>query len=435
MLQKTPSLVIKWSSRQVVIATLFVVFVFLAFWLLFRFREVLFLLFIAIILGTATKPAVDWLATRRVPRVYGEVLVYILLLLALAGFILLAVPMILEQSTALASLAATYYGKLRELLFASNSSLLRRLAINLPFSLQLETLIQNTQPAAPAAPGAAATPETADLVAQAFQYAGLAVRVLFSVVAVFLMGFYWSLEGDRAIRSIMLFFPADRREEIRSIVEAIQAKLGGYLLGQSLLCLTIGGLQLIAYLIIGLPNALVLGLIAGVMEAVPTVGPALGALPALLIAASTDPSKIIWVLASTGVIQFLENNLLVPRIMDKSVGVNPLLTLLSLAALSSLMGLPGALMAIPIAAILQLIFGRLVLDRNGGAPPQPEGRDYISYLRLQAQEISQDVRKHVRNKEEAVERESDEVEDAIEALANDLDRILAQVNQEEATTA
>src|SRR5690606_35632269 len=130
---------------------------------------------------------------------------------------------------------------------------------------------------------------------------------------------------------------------------------------------------------------------------------------------------------------FLENNLLVPRIMDRSVGVHPLLTLLALAAFSSLMGLVGALLAVPIAAIIQYLFSRFVLDRFKDQQLMPRGRDYISFLRLKVQEISQDTRKQIGQNENG-QGEIDEMQEEarrdlveeIEVLANELDQILSQ---------
>lgn len=408
------------------LATLAVVSIAASFWLVYRFRLVVLVLFIAIVLGTAMKPAVDWLARRRIPRVTGEVLIYIFLLVSLIGFLLLTIPLILEQSTALINLLSEYYRGLRSLMLLSPSSLIQRLGIRLPFQLQMQNLVQ---PATP--PAATPAANAGDAVAQALHYAGLFTQSIFSLIAVFLMAFYWTLEGDRAIRFIVLLVPSENRENVREMVEAIQGKLGGYLFGQLLLSLTIAIMSLAAYLLIGLPNALVLALIAGVMESVPMVGPILGALPALLVAASADPAKVPWVLAAAAITQLIENNLLVPRIMDRSVGVHPLLTLLSFAALSSLFGLAGAVMAVPIAAIIQLTTSRYLLNQDDTATPQPVGRDRVSYLRLQANEIAQDIRKQVRKKEETVDRTSDQVEDAIETLANDLDGVLAQMSHEE----
>ncbi|HEX7972774.1 MAG TPA: AI-2E family transporter [Anaerolineales bacterium] len=401
MIQEPVSPPSSWPPRQIMLATLSVVSIAAGFWLVYRFRLVFVILFVAIVLGTAMKPAVDWMARRHIPRVTGQVLIYIILTVSLIGFLLLTVPLILEQSTALVNLLSDYYRNLRALMVLSPSSLIQRLGIRLPFQLQMTNLVQPTP-----SPAAAQAASAGDAVAQALRYISLFTQSIFSLIAVFLMAFYWTLEGDRAIRSMVLLVPLENRENLREMIEAIQAKLGGYLFGQLLLSLTIAIMSLTAYLLIGLPNALVLALIAGVMESVPMVGPILGALPALLVASSADPAKVPWVLAAAAITQLIENNLLVPRIMDRSVGVHPLLTLLSFAALSSLFGLVGALMAVPIAAIIQLATSRYLLNQDDTASPVPAGRDRVSYLRLQAQEIAQDIRKQVRNKEETIDRTS-----------------------------
>lgn len=422
---------LRWTSRQVVLATLFVVAVGLAFWLLFRFREVLFLLFSAVVIGTAIKPAVRWLQGRGLPPLYGQVLIYALLLVLFVGFLLLVVPLILEQGTVLVSQLSDYYDQVRNFMVRSPSGLLQRLGFRLPPQFEAEALMQDPEALAPEEGSPLEEAGPVDRVARAFGLAGTAARGVLSAVAIILMSFYWTQEGDRAIRSLLLLFPQDRREDVRSLIDAIEARVGGYILGLAVLSFIVGGMALVAYLLIGLPNAFVLALFAGVMEAIPVVGPVLGALPAALVGFSISTATGMWVLVASALIQFIENYVLVVRVMGRSVGVHPLLTLLALAAFSSLLGLAGALLAIPLAAVIQLLINRLVLDPQQSAPEKPEGRDYLSYLRLQAQEISQDVRKQVRSKEAIVDESSDQVEDMIEAIANDLDRVLTQVNPSE----
>jgi hypothetical protein len=184
-----------------------------------------------------------------------------------------------------------------------------------------------------------------------------------------------------------------------------------------------------SYLLIGLPNALVLALIAGVLEAVPMVGPLLGAIPALLVALSMGPDKLIWVIVSTVVIQQLENSLLVPRVMRKAVGVNPFVTLLAIFAFSSFYGIAGALMAIPLAAIIQLILNHFVFHPVTIEPDLSTGRDYSSRLRYEAQDLVQDLRKQARLKRDGSDlriKQIDQVMDEIETITTDLDALLTQ---------
>jgi predicted PurR-regulated permease PerM len=224
--------------------------------------------------------------------------------------------------------------------------------------------------------------------------------------------------------------PKSRRESIVELITAMESKIGYFIAGQGALCLAVGVLALTSYLIIGLPNALVLALVAGALEAVPMVGPTLGAIPAGLIALSISPTMLLWVVVATVVIQLLENNFLVPRIMSKAVGVNPFVSLLAIFAFSSLFGVAGALMAIPIAAIIQLLLERFVFRPVDLIPDDSPGRDITSRLRYEAKDLEQDLQKQARLKKggSAIEvKQIDSVMDEVEALTTDLDALLSQI--------
>jgi len=145
----------------------------------------------------------------------------------------------------------------------------------------------------------------------------------------------------------------------------------------------------------------------------------------MLLALSIEPNKMIWVVVAAIVIQQSENYLLVPRIMGRSVGVHPVVTLLAIAGFSSLAGVAGAVLAIPMAAILQLLMERLFLGPEALEPEQPSKRDTVSDLRFEAQELVQDVRMQVRHKETVASGSDDRMEDAIEAIATKIDEALA----------
>ncbi len=399
-------------------ATLILVFVALSFWLLYRFNQVIFMLFVAIVLGTVIRPVVTWLHRRGLPRIAGVILVYMLLLTLLVGFLLLLFPLIIEQGTTIATTVPDYYQTLREWLGNSPNQLIVRLSKFIPPLLpELE-------------PGQQTGEEMLASAGQALGYLASASRGIFLTTAILLLAFHWTLDGPRAVQSLVSLLPNSQRESISELILAMETKIGFYLAGQAVLCLAIGILALIAYLLIGLPNALVLALIAGVLEAVPMVGPLLGAIPAALIAFSIAPAKLIWVVVATLIIQQLENSLLVPRVMRKAVGVNPFVSLLAIFAFSSLFGIAGALMAIPIAAMIQLLLNRFVFQPRVTEAEGSTGRDYASRLRYETQSLAQDLRKQARlNKggSDSRVRQIDQVMDEIEAITTDLDALLAQV--------
>jgi predicted PurR-regulated permease PerM len=409
----------QWTFRRVMWATFVLAFVAGSFWLLYRFHQVVFMLFIAIVMGTVIRPAVTWLHRRGLPRIAAVILVYLLLLALLIGFVVLLFPLIVEQGTTIAAAVPGYYQSLREWMMGTPSPLMERLSKFLPATLPAMKAIQQTGQQMLAFAG------------QAVGYVTSAAKAIFMATAILLLASHWTLDGPRSIRSLLLLVPTGQRESISELISAMESKVGFYIAGQGVLCLFIGIMALIAYLLIGLPNALVLALLAGALEAVPMVGPLLGAIPAALVALSIEPSKLIWVIAATVVIQQTENIVLVPRVMRKAVGVNPFVSLLAIFAFSSLFGIAGALMAIPIAAIIQLLLDRFIFQPAAMESEVSTGRDFASRLRYEAQDLAQDLRKQARLKKGGSDqrvKQIDQVMDEIETITTDLDSLLAQVN-------
>jgi predicted PurR-regulated permease PerM len=412
-----------WTFRRVVWATLVLISVVLGFWLIYRFNQVIFTLFVAVVIGTVIRPAVAWLHQRGLPQTVGVILVYLVMLLLLTGFLLLLFPLISTQSTTIAAAVPDYYQNLREWVIENPNQSLASLREFLPATLPSLKPVQLTGQEMMASAG------------QVAGYVGMLARVIFTATIILVLAFYWTLNGPRIIQSYLLLIPQNQRESLSELFSAMESKVGLYMVGQGFLCIVIGLMALVAYLLIGLPNALVLALIAGVLEAVPMIGPFLGAVPAALVAISIAPGKLIWVIIATIVIQQLENSLLVPRIMKKAVGVNPFVTLLALFAFSTLFGLAGALMAIPIAAMIQLALNHFVFQQATVEMEVSEGRDYASRLRYEAQDLAQDLRKQARLKKAGSDltvKKIEKVMDEIETITTDLDALLARANKVDA---
>src|SRR5215207_2063451 len=286
--------VVTWTTSQVVLATIFVVCVFLTFWLLYRLRDVLFLFFVAIVVGTAIRPAVEWMHRRGVPRATGIILIYILIAILVVGFMAMIVPLLADQATEISRTAPEYYTNFRTALIDSGNRLLQNIGWRIPSQLTL--LVRRDTNAE----------EVFDQVGQTLLYANLVLKGVLGTLVVFLLAYYWTQEGNLILRSLLRIMPPQRKKNIREFIQLAESKLGGYVRGQGLLCAAVGLTAFIAYLLIGLPYILVLAIFAGVMEMVPVFGPALGAIPALLVALSIDPSKALWVVIATVVIQLLE---------------------------------------------------------------------------------------------------------------------------------
>jgi len=348
-MKQTPSLEIPmtWTTRQVVLATIVVVCVFLTFWLLYRLQTLILFLFISIVIGTAIRPGVDRLQRYGISRTIGVILIYILIIALLIGFLALILPLMADQATEFSSHVPQYYSEQRSLLVNSNNRLLQNIGLRMPPGLSL--FISKD----PTAEGLLTQ------VTQTVFYANLFIKGILSIMAVFLLAYYWTQESNQVVRTLIRLIPLERRHQTEQFLYAADRMIGGYVRGQGILCLAVGTAAFISYTLIGLPYALVLAVFAGITEMIPIFGPALGAIPALLAALSIDPQKAIWVLVATGIIQASESIWLVPRIMKDSMGVNPIIILLSLVAFSSVFGFPGAVLALPLAAMIQLIINRI----------------------------------------------------------------------------
>lgn len=419
MLNTSSSQPYTWTFWRVVWSTLVLVSVGLSFWFLYRFSQVIFILFVAIVIGTIIRPVVVWLQRQGLPPKAGVIVVYLLLLALFIGFVLLLFPLIAEQSATITAAVPGYYQSLRGWMFDQPNQWMESLSAVLPTTLSLPDPVQQTGQ------------EMLDSASQALGYVNSAAQVIFTAVAVLLLAFYWTLDGPHTIHSWLLLVPIAQRENSRELILAMETKVGAYLVGQGLLCLVIGLMALVAYWLIGLPYVLVLAFVAGVMEAIPLIGPLLGAVPAALVALSIGPDKLIWVVVATLVIQQVENSILVPRVMRQAVGVNPFVSLLAIFAFSSLLGISGAIMAIPMTAIIQLLLDRFVFHPGASEPEVTTSRDYASRLRYEAQDLTQDLRKQARLTQGGSAqrvKQMDQIMDEIEAITTDLDTLLAQAN-------
>ncbi len=405
-----------WTTRRVILGTLVVLLVVVGFLLLYRFRMVIVIIFSGIVVSMAIAPSVDWLHRHRLRRSLSVILIYLALLALLIGFIFLLVPPIVEQLSATIPKIERYYEDLKAALANSPLLALSQIASQLPSQLNLT-------------PSVVASPVTVgslDAVGKVLNTTGAVLNGLFTLVAILLIGFYWTLEGEGAIRALLLPLSTDKRESAREIFDEIETRVGGYVRGQGVMALTIFVADFAIYLVIGLPAALAVALLAGLFEVIPVLGPTLGAIPAVLVAFSYDSSKVVWVIAAGALVQLLENNLLAPRVMHKTVGINPIVTLLAIVAFGALFGFAGLLLAIPIAAIIQILLDRSLLRPQPSGLETPIGRDRWSKLRFDVQEFVVDVRKLALHKQTgSAESEVDPVEDTLEGIAIELDQVLS----------
>lgn len=301
------------------------------------------IVFLSVLLGTAIEPLVSYGRDRLpIPRGLAILVLYAALAAVILGVVILVLPGALAEADSIIT-------RLPERLDSLESW---------AATLQPDVLASTVASLADAARGQllqARPPRAEDVVDVGLTVADAAV----TIVTIFALIYFWVTERARLQRYATAFLPLDRRAGIRDAWNDVELRLGGWVRGQLVLMGTVALATGSAYWLLGLPSALLLGLIAGLAELIPLVGPTLGAIPALVVAAALRPDLLIPVLIVYVIIQLVEGNLLVPVVMRGSVGISPFVVLVSLLVGGAVGGIVGALIAIPLAAIVIVVLERL----------------------------------------------------------------------------
>jgi predicted PurR-regulated permease PerM len=187
---------------------------------------------------------------------------------------------------------------------------------------------------------------------------------ILGLLTVFVMAFYYLTEKALLRRIVINQVKPSSRERVERIWSLVEAQVGRWLRGQLTLCLIIGSLSFVGYGLMGVRFWPLLGLWAGITEIIPIVGPWLGGIPAVAIAATMSWDKAFMVAIFVILLQFLENSILVPRVMRGAVGLSPLTVFVAILAGTQYLGVIGALLAIPIAAAIQVILSEYFKGRR-----------------------------------------------------------------------
>ncbi len=209
------------------------------------------------------------------------------------------------------------------------------------------------------------------------------VTFVIGLVIVPIWLFYVLNEQSRFMRAAVQIVPESIRADVVNVMRIADRILSKYLRGQLLLCVVVGSLSALGLMLLGVNFPIVLGVIAGVFEILPFVGPILGAVPAVLVALIQRPLLAVWTILLFLVIQQVENTVLVPRISGKAVELHPALIVVVLIVGTQVAGLWGAILAVPLTAIVRDVFKYLYL-RLQDSPVEPrEAMARISKAPLQ----------------------------------------------------
>lgn len=319
-----------------------VVAVLLALAFLWVVRDIVVVILLALVIASAMEPMVDYLSRKKIPRTVSVMGAYLIVIAIVGGIITLMAPLVSEQFHVLSK--------------------------NLPQYIQD---FQTRYPSLSAFFGGA---DLGSLIQSLFSGGGGADALfsrtvgffngLFAVVSVLVISFYL-VAADRGMKHFIHdLVPTAHQKVVMNLIEKVQHKMGLWVVGQLILSVFIFALTYIGLTILGVKYALFLALIAGLLEVVPYVGPFLSAIPAVFFALIQSPALVVGVIILYVVIQKTEGYVLVPKVMEKTVGTSPLVVLLALLVGFKLAGILGLLLAVPLAGAITVVIHELFQEKS-----------------------------------------------------------------------
>ncbi len=337
---------------RAMVITLAVLFVIGLVWLVIQIRSIILLLILGILLAAAIEPLVNRLRRRGFSRGQAILAIYAGIFAILGLALYLVAPPLIRQGTNLVGDIPQYLQNFQRQALASDNDFVRTAgfrSIN-----RVEALYNDLRTSPPI---------------QATQAIGLVTSVfgiLLTTVSVMIVAFYWMTEKAIIKRVALGLFPIERRDRAHEMWDQIEGKIGGWARGQLLLMTVVGVFSTIAYSPIALDVKFwfLLGIFAGITELIPFIGPVLGGGLAFIVALTDSWQKAILVALFVIILQQVEGSVLVPRIMRNAVGLTPLSVVLAVLIGNTLVGPLGAILAIPVAAAVQVLVQDLLHGRE-----------------------------------------------------------------------
>lgn len=318
-----------------------VILIAIGFWFLYVILDLLVMLFAAVVVASAIQPVADWLQRYRVPRAGSVLLVYAVALVVFSIVVTLMIPPLTDQVVQLAHALPQLFEQLNRwgiIPLTGNGDVLA----------SLQQLL------------AGAGDNVANIGANVFRRTRTLFSGAFSMLFVFVIALYLVVDREALKKPFRLLVPAEHLAYAERVIDRAQQKIGRWVLAQLTLAVIIGVVVALGLWLMGVRYSLVLGLLAGAFEVVPVIGPITAAVPAVLIAFSQSLWLGLGILLFYVLVQQAENNLLIPVIMRKATGLNPLITILAVLLGARLGGLSGVILAVPAAVVLSAFFSDVV---------------------------------------------------------------------------
>ncbi|MGV3742409.1 MAG: AI-2E family transporter [Burkholderiaceae bacterium] len=282
-----------------------------------------------------------------VPRgvALGIVVLLFFLVLGIGGWLM--APQVAQQASELADEVPKSFDRLRSAL--EGHELLRNLAVNLPSTDKLMERVSSMLP-------------------QAGLFFSGVLGMIGNVAIIAFVGTYFAAQPHVYINGVVTLVPHRKRERMRAVLEELGATLGQWLFGKMVSMLIVGVVTGVGLALLGVPLALVLGILAGLLDFIPYLGPIMAGVPAVLLALSNSPTQALYVILLFLAVQVLEGYLLLPLIERRTVALPPALTIIMQVLLGTVFGLAGVALATPLTAVLMVLVTMLYVQDVLGDP-------------------------------------------------------------------
>lgn len=312
-------------------------------YLLLQLQELFVTLFLGFIFMSALRPSVDWFESKKIPRVLAALLVLVITIGVLGGILSYTIPPLASEM----------------------GSFVLYLTREAPRLIQQINTDLHVQELVPIQSLTQYLPNVTTLVTQSVFSL---VTNLVNVFTVFFFTLYF-LTGIKSVPTLFdKFLSEHQAQAAKNALIDLEKKLGAWVRGEILLMITIGAMTYVGLLILGIPYTLPLAFIAGILEVFPIIGPILSIFPVFFVAISVSLPVALLTIVMHLIIQQLENNLIVPLVMKRAVGIPPLAVLISLIIGGKLAGFSGILLAIPFVAAATIIVQEIIKYRVKKTP-------------------------------------------------------------------
>jgi len=320
------------SHRTIIFTVLFLGLL----WFLYFIRDIILQIFVALLIMSVLNPLVTKLQKFRVPRVISIVIVYVAVFVVLGISIAVIASPLVNQTSNFANSLPKYLEDL-----------------NIPVVIIDEVTREVTS-------------QIGMLPSQVVKVGVSLFSNVITVFTVFIFALYFLLAQESRNKQVEMFFNKNHSQRIVKTIDLLEGKLGGWARGQFVLMLMVGVSTYVGLLILGIPFALPLALLSGILEIVPTIGPIIAAIPVIIVGLVISPLTGLAAGALAFLIQQIEFYVFVPKVMEKSTGTSPITTLLALIIGVRVAGIVGALLSVPIVLAVQVFIQEFLLEKDEG---------------------------------------------------------------------